>query len=659
MLQKTNIYNSIQGNTQMFFLFYVFYIHAEEFVDDVKNVSEYTDIHLLLAIQILLKSSDSKDFVDRPTKRPIEEVVKEFEVIQKKLGLEALSREVYEIDADALHTHLTENAADFYIKKKKKEKKEQELDKIAIISKFVEDNFYPVGYDIIKHEAEDYIEKPRFLENLQNKELIDVSKALHNMWNELSRKKLKLENNGSSTLFDLPYPFIIPGGRFREYYYWDTYWILEGLMVSDMYTSAKNIVKNFIYIINKYGYIPNGTRKYYLYRSQPPYFTMMLLKLLDDDGNQFNDLVFDEGLKAAVKEYEFWMKYKSVEIEDENGEIHTLNRYHVPSNFPRPESFAEDIITFEKQYDKSEIEIFSNIKSGAESGWDFSSRWLEDEKRLNTIQAFDQVACDLNAILYRNEIILSTLHSRKGEKKKALYYLDKSEKRMVAINAILWNKKENIWMDYVVTTKKHVSQRFYFSNLVPLIYGIQPPKENYTAYDVLLKYAKEIFGYPGGIPASGDNGVETLQQWDFPNVWAPHQHMMVEYLINIDEEKLAYHVARQFFNSVYEGYKVEKEFYEKYNCLETGSTGLGGEYTPQTGFGWTNGTALSFVLKFGDKLAEAYDNQKEYTGILGILEDKVRKSPTEPVVPESAGLVPNHDLQISIKTVTNIPVPTA
>ncbi len=29
----------------------------------------------------------------------------------------------------------------------------------------------------------------------------------------------------------VPYPFVIAGGRFVEYYYWDSYWIIQGLLV--------------------------------------------------------------------------------------------------------------------------------------------------------------------------------------------------------------------------------------------------------------------------------------------------------------------------------------------------------------------------------------------------------------------------------------------
>jgi len=69
---------------------------------------------------------------------------------------------------------------------------------------------------------------------------------------------------------------VIPGGRFKEGYYWDSYWIVKGLIASDMLDTAEEVVRNFLIIVEKYGYVPNGFRKYYLNRSQPPFLTLMI-----------------------------------------------------------------------------------------------------------------------------------------------------------------------------------------------------------------------------------------------------------------------------------------------------------------------------------------------------------------------------------------------
>jgi alpha,alpha-trehalase len=40
----------------------------------------------------------------------------------------------------------------------------------------------------------------------------------------------------------------------------------RGLLVSKMYDTAKAIVLNLVYLLEKYGFVPNGARSYYINR---------------------------------------------------------------------------------------------------------------------------------------------------------------------------------------------------------------------------------------------------------------------------------------------------------------------------------------------------------------------------------------------------------
>lgn len=82
--------------------------------------------------------------------------------------------------------------------------------------------------------------------------------------------------------------FVIPGGRFRELYYWDTYWIVSGLLLCDMTTTARGVIENLIYLLRTYNIIPNGSRKYYLQRSQPP----LLIPMVEQYYQHTKDLEF-------------------------------------------------------------------------------------------------------------------------------------------------------------------------------------------------------------------------------------------------------------------------------------------------------------------------------------------------------------------------------
>jgi alpha,alpha-trehalase len=61
-------------------------------------------------------------------------------------------------------------------------------------------------------------------------------------------------------------------------------------------------------------------------------------------------------------------------------------------------------------------------------------------------------------------------------------------------------------------------------------------------------------------------------------------------------------VAKNFFNSVHLGWTNSGMIFEKYNVLYPGRRGDGGEYLPQSGFGWTNGVTLHFINVFKDSL---------------------------------------------------------
>jgi len=120
------------------------------------------------------------------------------------------------------------------------------------------------------------------------------------LWNELTRQP----EEGNNSLIPLPHPYIVPGGRFREIFYWDSYFTMLGLQVSGRIEMIQNMVDNFSYLIDKFGYIPNGNRSYFLGRSQPPFYASMV-KLLSEEKS---DNILVKYLPQLLKEHDFWMK---------------------------------------------------------------------------------------------------------------------------------------------------------------------------------------------------------------------------------------------------------------------------------------------------------------------------------------------------------------
>lgn len=170
----------------------------------------------------------------------------------------------------------------------------------------------------------------------------------------------------------VPNHVIVPGGRFLEFYYWDSYWVIRGLLYSEMFDTARGMLENFLHIVNVYGMIPNGGRIYYSGRSQPPLLTAMIKAYVDFTKDHEFAV---RNVNLMEKEFKYWMDNHAVQAKG-----HTLYRYIEKSTGPRPESYREDVETADVyQTDEEKENCYSELKAAAESGMDFSSRWFIDE----------------------------------------------------------------------------------------------------------------------------------------------------------------------------------------------------------------------------------------------------------------------------------------
>ena len=169
---------------------------------------------------------------------------------------------------------------------------------------------------------------------------MNFAKDLHRRWRDLGRqiKSEVMSSPEKYSLIPLQHPFIVPGGRFREMYYWDSYWTIQGLLVSEMYETVLGMLKNFVQLVEDFGLVPNGNRIYYSKRSQPPLFIAMVQLYFEAT----NDKAFLQGnIDVLDKEFEYWIANRTTAIVV-NGKKHLLAHYNVEVDDPRPESYYED-----------------------------------------------------------------------------------------------------------------------------------------------------------------------------------------------------------------------------------------------------------------------------------------------------------------------------
>ncbi|MCA8315840.1 alpha,alpha-trehalase TreA [Burkholderia multivorans] len=398
-----------------------------------------------------------------------------------------------------------------------------------------------------------------------------------------------------SSLIPMPKPYVVPGGRFREGYYWDTYFTMLGLQVSGREDLVDDMLDNFAHLIDTVGHIPNGNRTYYASRSQPPFFAYMVTLAAQAEG----DKVYQKYLPALRKEYAYWMQGESTTARGQaarhvvampDGAV--LNRYWDASDTPRDESYLEDVTTAKAASGRAANDVYRDLRAGAESGWDYSSRWLGDGKTLATIRTTSIVPVDLNSLMFHLERTIVKGCTVTHDVGCVIDFSGRAARRALAINRWLWNRG-GYYGDYDWQLRKP-RDGVTAAALYPLFAGVAwPERAKATAREV-----RKTLLQPGGLATTT---ATTGQQWDAPNGWAPLQWIAIEGLRRYGEPALAKDIGTRFLADVKHVYATEGKLVEKYVVEGAGQGGGGGgEYPLQDGFGWTNGVTLKLLQMYGE-----------------------------------------------------------
>ncbi|HLT74378.1 MAG TPA: alpha,alpha-trehalase TreF [Ohtaekwangia sp.] len=443
------------------------------------------------------------------------------------------------------------------------------------------------GFDLKAFVMENFHLPDRPVSGFETDTLATMQEHISKLWPVLTRNADT--HHANSSLIPLPDNYIVPGGRFSEIYYWDSYFTMLGLQVQGKYEVIGDMVTNFAFLIDSLGFIPNGNRNYYMSRSQPPFFSLMVRLLENHDSTAAVTY-----LHELRREYEFWMdgatrlKNPGDAIEHvvmmPDGSI--MNRYFDNRPEPRPEAYKEDVHLAE-QSGRDPIDVYTDIRSAAESGWDFSTRWFEDGKTFATIQTTNIIPVDLNALLYHLEMMIARAFNGKGMREEALEYSRRADARRKAILTWCWDDASGYFLDYdFVKGKKSPIKSL--AGIYPLFFSIASPEMAGRAADVI----ENEFLKPGGVVTTL---TDSDQQWDAPNGWAPLQWMTYKGLMNYGRQPLAEEIRKRWIRQNERVYQATGKMMEKYNVLDTTMVAGGGEYPNQDGFGWTNGVALALI----------------------------------------------------------------
>lgn len=407
------------------------------------------------------------------------------------------------------------------------------------------------------------------------------------LWPVLTRHPQ--DHPAHSSLLPLPYDYVVPGGRFTELYYWDSYFTMLGLDESGHCDLLRAMADNFAYLIDTYGHVPNGNRTYYLGRSQPPVFVLMT-ELFEESG------VYraSDYLPQLLKEHAFWTDGGDAL---RPGEVHArcvclpdgslLNRYWDERDTPREEAYREDIETA-RDSGRPAHEVYRDLRAGAESGWDFSSRWLDDSERLASIRTTRIIPVDLNSLLYRLESQIAQLSEVKGLDDYARSFRRRAEARLDAINRYLWSEREGAYFDYDWTLKQQ-RVNLTAATLAPLFVRAASAAQAERVADIVRRRLLT----PGGLATTESRASD--EQWDRPNGWAPLQWIGIRGLQHYGHDALALQIEERWLSIVAYLFERESKLVEKYVLRQCTDYAGGGEYPLQDGFGWTNGVTRKLM----------------------------------------------------------------
>src|SRR3989449_424644 len=405
------------------------------------------------------------------------------------------------------------------------------------------------------------------------------------LWPVLTR--LPDTADARSSLIPLPQAYVVPGGRFREIYYWDSYFTMLGLIASGRTDLVRSMLDNFAYLVGTVGHIPNGNRTYYLSRSQPPFFAAMV-GLYAAATDTTRALVYLDALEA---EHAFWMDgverlapgggagaaggargaaYRRV-VRLRDGAV--LNRYWDDRPEPRPESYRQDYELAQTLPAEVREAFYRNVKATAESGWDFSSRWMRDPRDLRTLETTELVPVDLNSLLYHAERMIAALRAfrgRVGDVEVAKRFVQAAEDRRRALLAAAYDSAGGFFYDVRWQSGERVTDRPTIAAAAALYFGLATPEQGRA---VAARLERDFLKPGGFVPTLITSG----QQWDAPNGWPPLEWLAIEGVRRYGRADLAAAARDRWLAVNRRTYRATGKMTEKYDGLDLRRRAGGGE----------------------------------------------------------------------------------
>ncbi len=382
----------------------------------------------------------------------------------------------------------------------------------------------------------------------------EVRKArdyIKNYWPKLERYHPK----DDESLLGLPNRYLVPAYEedhpfdFNELYYWDSYFMIQGMLDEDHKDLVMGILDNLLYMQKRFGVIPNASRTYLMGRSQPPLLTSFIFDVYD-----------------TYKPGKVWLK-RAIE--------QAQNEYTTVWMGDKKPNWRQVYRGLSRYYD---INMLNDLAE-AESGWDLTPRFAR--------RALNFLPVDLNSLLYKYEMDFARAADILGDKKEAKEWRAQARHRNRVMNILMWSQNRGLYYDYNYTKER----RGTVSSLAayyPMWAGLASEKQARKLVKNLNKFEEQgglaatdqqlIIPVPGTIPT----------QWAYPNGWAPLHFIVIKGLERYGYEFEARRIGMKWLRTNLNWFEKNNVFLEKYNVAAPEKPPIKGVYPSQTGFGWTN-----------------------------------------------------------------------
>ena len=406
-------------------------------------------------------------------------------------------------------------------------------------------------------------ESNTFDRNNQRSETKAVLEYISGNWDSCIKENTADDGN----LIGLPFPYTVPAvGHFDEMYYWDTYFTNKGLEIADRHELAKNNVDNMLYMVDRFLFMPNGNRTFFLTHSQPPFLSIMVRDVYEQSGDK---QWLGHAYKTLQTEYKFWTEKRGSEIglahyDDSRTdfESYIANEY-INRISHRPEGYTDS-------------EIAREYLAICESGWDANPRF--------EYETYNNAAVDLNSLLYAFESNMAYFANELGNGESETWTQLAADRKATMIKYL--ENKDVLLVDYNFESKKQ-SEIFSVASIYPLFVGLADEKHAKAVVDNLDRLEREY-----GLLTCEENDVEGTFQWDAPNGWACLQYIAIIGLDNYGYKEEARRIAEKYVLLVEKVFKETDNLWEKYNVIE-GNVNVKGEYEMPPMMGWSAGTYLA------------------------------------------------------------------